>query len=127
MRCLECGAEIAERAQVCALCGAPVACQVPVSADQAEDGSGDPVEPLPGECVRQAAGQGPGPGSRRNAWIMAGLGLVVLVAVTVLVASVTMIISRLSSSGSSASPAPAAGQAAPRRMARAAPGGGSRL
>ncbi len=96
-RCLECGAENAGAAQVCARCRAPIARQVSVSADQAEDGSGEPMESLPGESVLQAVGQPPGPGSRRNAWIMAGLGLVLLVSLTVLVASVTMIAARSAS------------------------------
>lgn len=70
--------------------GAPVACHVSVSADQAEDGSGAPIEPLPGESVhRQTAGQGPGPSSRRNAWINAGLGLVLLASTVVLAASIS--------------------------------------
>lgn len=42
MRCLECGAESAEPVQVCTRCGAPIARQVSVSADRAEDGSGSP-------------------------------------------------------------------------------------
>ena len=82
MRCLECRADIAERAQVCARCGAHVARQVSVSAERAEDGSGDPVAPPPGASVQHAAGRGSGPGSRQNAWLMAVMGLVVLVAVT---------------------------------------------
>ncbi len=106
VRCLVCGAEIAGAAQVCARCRAPVARQVPVSADQAEDGPGEPIEPLPAESLHQAAGQPPGPGSRRNAWIMAGLGLVLLVSLTVLAASVTLIATRLASARPSAPPAP---------------------
>ncbi len=106
IRCLECGAENAEAAQVCARCGAPIARQVPVSADPAEDGSGEPIEPLPGASVHQAAGQPPGPGSRRNARIVVRLGAVLLVSLTVLAASVTMIVTRSASSRPSASSAP---------------------
>jgi len=101
MRCLECGAETAELAQVCASCGAPVAPQGSVSADQAEDGSGDSIAPRPWEYPQQTAGQPPGPSSRRNVLVLAGLGFVLLVAVVVLVASVTAIITRLSTSTSS--------------------------
>src|SRR6516165_4016408 len=113
MRCLECGAESAASDQLCGQCGALIAHQVPVSADPAEDKSGDPIAPLPGESLYQMAGQRPGPGSRRNGLVMAGLGLVLLVAVTVLAASAAMIITRLSSSRPSASPAPAARSSSP--------------
>ena len=106
VRCLECGAENAGAAQVCARCRALIARQVPVSADQAEDGLGEPSEPLPAESLHPAAGQPPGPGSRRNAWIMAGLGVVLLVSLTVLAASVTMIATRSASARPSAPPAP---------------------
>ena len=113
MRCLECGAESAASDQPCAQCGAPIAHQAPVSADPAEDKSGDPIAPLPGESLYQMAGQRPGPGSRRNGLVMAGLGLVLLAAVTVLVASAAMIITRSSSSRPSASPPPAARSSSP--------------
>jgi len=108
IRCLECGAESAAGVQVCARCGAPVARQVPVSADQAEEESGDPITTLPGESMRQAAGQRPGPGSRRNARTMAGLGVALVVALTVLVASVTVISTRSVPSRPSASSRPSA-------------------
>ena len=106
IRCLECGAENPEAAQVCARCRAPITHQVPGSADRAEDGSDDSIEALPGESVHQTAGQRPGASSRRNAWMLAGLGIVLLVAVTALAASVTMIISRSISSKPSTSPTP---------------------
>jgi hypothetical protein len=70
--------------------GAPVACQVSISADQPEDGSGEPIEPLPGESVYQTAGQGPGPSSRRNVWILAWLGLVPVASAIVLAASISV-------------------------------------
>lgn len=113
MRCLECGAETAERAHVCASCGAPVAPQVSVSADQAEDGSGDSSAPLPGESVRQTPGQRPEPSARRNALALAGLGFILLVAMTVLVWSVTTVVTRLSSSRSSARSTPTASLSSP--------------
>jgi DivIVA domain-containing protein len=106
IRCLECGAENAGAAQACARCRAPIGRQVPVSADRAEDGPGEPIEPPPAESVHQATGQPPGPGSRRNAWIAAGLGLVLLVSLTVLAASVAMIVTRSASARPSAPPAP---------------------
>lgn len=121
MRCLECGAESAASDQVCAGCGGPIVHQVPISADPAEDETGDPVAPLPGESSHQAAGQRPGSGSRRNAWIMAGLGLVLLVAVTVLVASAAVIIRSLSSSRPAASSRLSASAPAARSSSPASP------
>lgn len=114
MRCLECGAETAELAQVCARCGAPAAVQASAAAGRAEDGSGDTSALLPGESLHQTAGQRPGPSSRRNALVLAGLGFVVLVAVIVLVASVMTIITRLSMSTSSKSPPRSASSNSPK-------------
>jgi hypothetical protein len=94
MRCLECDAEAAEQAQVCARCGAPVANKQP-AANTPVGGSSS----LPHKLIAQQ----PGPGSRRNALVLAGLGLVVLVAVIILVVSVATIITRLNSSTSSKS------------------------
>ena len=106
IRCPECGAENAGAAQACARCRAPISRQVPLSADPAEDGPGESIEPLPAESLHQAAGQPPGPGARRNAWIMAGLGLVLLVSLTVLAASVARIATRSASARPSTPPAP---------------------
>lgn len=78
--------------------GAPIACQVSISADQAEDRSDQPIEPLPEESVYQTAGPGPGPSSRRNAGILAGLGLVLVASAIVLAASIS--VARSSSSAS---------------------------
>jgi hypothetical protein len=117
MRCLGCGAESAEVAQVCARCGAPITPQGSVGADPAEGGSGDPIAPPAGDGPHQPAGQRPEPSARRNALVLACLGLVVLVAVTVLVWSVTTIIARLSSSASPRSSA----SASPRSSASASP------
>jgi Septum formation len=103
MRCLECGAESAERSEVCARCGAPIAHQVPVGGGPAQGGSGDPIAPKEGNASHQPTGQRPEPSGRRNAVILAGLGLVLLVAVTVLVLVVTTIIARSISSTSSRS------------------------
>ena len=85
MKCLECGAENAEATQVCARCGLPVAQR-------------------PSVAAAPAAGRTE-PSSRRNALILGGLGLVLLLAVTVLVWSVNTIVTSLStSSRSTASP-----------------------
>ena len=105
--CLECGADNAETAQVCARCGAPLAHQLPAAAGTAGDSRGS--IPLPDEL----AGRRDRPGARRTALIVAGAGLVLLVAVTVLVASVTMIITRLVSSRPSASSARPAASSSP--------------
>jgi Septum formation len=109
MRCLECGAESDEAAQVCARCGAPIARQVSVGADPAAGGSGDPIAPPASDGPHQPAGQRPEPSARRTALVLACLGLILLVAVTALVWSVTKIIVALEHSGSSASSAPATG------------------
>ena len=105
MRCVECGAETAEATPVCARCGTPIARRVSAAADPAEGEFGDSTAPpAEGEptCQRRE------PSARRNAVVLAGLGLVLLVAVTVLVWSVTTIIARLSSPTSSASSASSA-------------------
>jgi hypothetical protein len=115
MRCLECGAESAEAAEVCDRCGAPIARQTPVGADPAEGGSGDPIASPAGEGPHQPAGQRPEPSAQRTALVAACLGVVVLVAVTALVWSVTTIIAR---SISSASPRSSA-SASPRSSASA--------
>lgn len=106
--CQECGADNAGAAQVCARCGAPLAHQPPVAAGTA--GEARSSTPLPHEL----AGRRDGPGTRRNALILAGLGFVVLVAVIVLVASVTMIITRtVGSRPSASSPRPASSPSSP--------------
>jgi hypothetical protein len=97
--CRECGAENAGPARACARCGAPLVPQPPAAAGPAGQARGS--VPLPDEL----AGRRDGPGARRGALIVAGLGLVLLVAVTVLVASVSMIITRSASSKPSASSA----------------------
>ena len=80
LRCLECGAENAEAAQVCARCGAPLANRPPAAPDAASEPGGS--SPLPHEL----AGQRTKPGARRNALIIASGGLAALVAVIVIVA-----------------------------------------
>ena len=80
LRCLECRAETAAPAQVCARCGAPVADQPPV-ADAEAGGPGAPIA-LPHELV----GQRTGPSPRRNALIMVGAGLVALAAAITVIA-----------------------------------------
>jgi hypothetical protein len=125
MRCLECGAESAEAAQVCARCAAPIARQTPVGAEPAEGGSGDPSAPPAGEGPHQPAGQRREPSARRTALVAACLGVVVLVAVTALVWSVTTIVARSISSASPRSSAPASPRssapASPRSSAPASP------
>lgn len=103
MRCLECGAESADRSEVCARCRAPIARQVPAGGDPAQGGSGDPIALPAGNVPNQPTGQRPEPSGRRNAVILAGLGLVLLVAVTVLIWAVTTIIARSTSSTSATS------------------------
>jgi hypothetical protein len=93
MRCLECGAESAEPAQVCGRCGAPVAQQRSTPAD-AEGGSAGPIPP-----DHRASGLRTRPGSRRNVLVIAGAGLAVLTAVTV----VSTLANSPASSGSSSS------------------------
>lgn len=80
LRCLECGAENAETAQVCARCGAPLAHQPPAAADAAGESRGS--IPLPEEL----AGRRTKPGARRNALVTLGGGLAALVAVIVVLA-----------------------------------------
>jgi Septum formation len=99
MRCVECRAETAEAAGFCPQCGAPVISQ-PSGADAAVDGPGDPIAPSAGDGAHQSAGQRLEPSARRNALVLACLGLVVLVAVTALVWSATRIVARLISSTS---------------------------
>lgn len=77
IRCLQCGAESAEPAQVCGRCGAPVAQQRPMPADAA-GGSAGLIPP-----DHQPAGLRTRPGSRRNVLVIAGAGLAVLTTVTV--------------------------------------------
>ena len=120
MRCLGCGAESAEAAQACARCGALITRQGSVAADPAAGGSGDPVAPPEGEGPHQPAGQRPEPDARRNARVLACLGLVVLVAVTALTWSVTTIIGRLSSFASPRSSV----SASPRSSASSVPATG---
>jgi len=81
--CLQCGAENAGRAQVCARCGAPLAHQPPVTAGAAGE-SRDSI-PLPHEL----AGRRSRPGARRNALVIAGAGLTALVAVIAVLALAT--------------------------------------
>ncbi len=94
--CLECGAESAGAAQVCARCGAPVAQQQP-AADAAADGPGDSI-PLPHELVGQQTGRG----SRRNALIIVGI-TAALLAVS-LIAELISVGSSTSTSSTSTSP-----------------------
>jgi uncharacterized membrane protein YhaH (DUF805 family) len=81
LRCLECGAENAGAAQVCARCGAPLAHQPPAAADAAGEPGGS-IPPPPHEL----AGRRTRPGTRRNALVIAGGGLAALVAVIVVLA-----------------------------------------
>jgi uncharacterized membrane protein YhaH (DUF805 family) len=81
LRCLECGAENAEAAQVCARCGAPLANRPPAAPDAASEPGGS--SPLPHELAGQQTKPG---GARRNALIIASGGLAALVAVIVVVA-----------------------------------------
>ena len=123
MRCLECGAESAEAARVCARCGAPVARQTSAGADPAEGGSGDPIAPPAGDGLHQPAGQRPEPSNPpwvRNALVLACLGLVALVAVTALAWSVPTLIARSSSSASPRSSV----SASPRSSASSVPATG---
>jgi uncharacterized membrane protein YhaH (DUF805 family) len=83
LMCLECGAENAGAAQVCARCGAPLAHQPPVAAGAAGESRGS--IPLPQEL----AGRRSRPGARRNALVMAGAGLAALAAVIVVLALAT--------------------------------------
>jgi uncharacterized membrane protein YhaH (DUF805 family) len=80
LRCLECGAENAGAAQVCARCGAPLANQPPVAAGAAGEPGGS--IPLPHELADRRTR----PGARRNALVIAGGGLAALVAVIVVLA-----------------------------------------
>jgi hypothetical protein len=57
IRCLECGAQSAEAAQVCGRCGAPIALQQPVALAPAEGGSGSSAAPLAGDTPDGSAGQ----------------------------------------------------------------------
>jgi len=94
MRCTECGTETAEATQFCPVCGAPVAKQRPVPAELAVDQPGAAIAtsqqvPLADQETPEdaPAGQQAGPGgSRRNAVIMIGVGLVVLAAVIAVIA-----------------------------------------
>ena len=116
MRCLECGTERTKAAQACAQCGTPVARQESAGTQSAGGEVGDRIAPALGNGPNQPTGQRPEPNDRRNALVLAGLGLVLLVAVSVLVWSVITIIGRLSSStprASSASSAPPASASAP--------------
>ena len=82
MTCLECGAESAEAADVCARCGAPVGLQQPVDAA--------PALGLPSTWVPQA-----GPGhSQRRVLVAVGVGVGVLVALAALIA---VIVTRITS------------------------------
>jgi hypothetical protein len=68
VRCLECGAENAETAQVCVRCGAPLGLQEPVAAAPAAGGSGSSIAPLPASTRYGVPGQRARPGySRRKA------------------------------------------------------------
>ena len=95
--------ETAEPAPGCVRCGAPIPDQPSVIADSAEGGPSDPIRSPAGDDPHQPASQRPASGDRRNALVLAGLGLVLLVAVTVLVWSVTTIVARLNSPTSSTS------------------------
>ena len=120
MPCLECGADSAEAAQVCARCGALIARQGSAGPDPAEGGSGDPIAPPAGDGPHQPAGQRPEPSDPpwvRNALVLACLGLIGLVAVTVLAWSVPTLIARLNSSASPRSSA----SASPRSISSASP------
>ena len=76
--CLECGAESAGTAQVCARCGAPVAQQPSLTPDAAAGGSAGSFM-LPHELV----GQRTGTGSRRNILVMAGVVTALTVSVLI--------------------------------------------
>ena len=76
MRCLECGAEPAETAQVCVGCGAPVGLQEPVAAAPAAGGSGSSIAPLPASTRYGVPGQRTRSGySRRKALVVGGVGV----------------------------------------------------
>ena len=79
VRCLECGAESAGTAQVCARCGAPVAQQPSLTPDAAAGGSAGSFM-LPHELV----GQRTGTGSRRNILVMAGVVTALTVSVLIM-------------------------------------------
>lgn len=72
MRCLECGAEPAETAQVCVRCGAPASPQEPVAAALAAGGSSSSIAPLPGGVPGQRTRSGY---SRRKALVVGGVGV----------------------------------------------------
>ncbi len=100
VRCLECGAQSAEATEVCARCGAPIILQPPAAADPAAREAGDSIASLAGGAPHQLAGQRAKPAySRRNALVLAGVGLVTLAAVaTVIVTSNSSVSSTPSSS-----------------------------
>ncbi len=92
MRCAECGAETAEATQTCALCGAPISQQRSVAAASAPGGVEDavaarpPAPPDDHQIPQDApADKRTGPGSRRGALALAGVGLGVLVGVIVVI------------------------------------------
>jgi DivIVA domain-containing protein len=79
IRCLECGAESAGTAHVCARCGAPVAQQPSLAPDAAAGGSVGSFM-LPHELV----GQRTGTGSRRNVLVMVGVVTALTVSVLIM-------------------------------------------
>jgi hypothetical protein len=102
MRCLECGAENAEQAQVCGRCEAPVAQQRSTPADAAGRSAGlIPPDHRP-------AGLRSRLGSRRNVRVITGAGLAVLT--TAIVVSTLANSSAVSGSSPSASPAQSTSQ-----------------
>ena len=94
MRCAECGTETAEATQCCPVCGAPVAKQRSMAAEPMADGPSAAIATrqqalLAGQETPEdaPADQQAGPGgSRRNAMVMIGVGLVVLAAVIAVIA-----------------------------------------
>src|SRR6516164_7866389 len=113
MTCTDCGVECDEAVLVCARCGAPVAGQVPAGADLPEGASSDPIAPPAGDGPHLPADWRPEPSARRNALVLACLGVVLLVAVTVLAWSATTVVARLRSPTSSSSYASSAPTTSP--------------
>ena len=80
MRCLECGAEPAETAQVCVRCGAPADLHQPVAAAPAAGGPGSTIAPLASGAPDGPRGQRTARYSRRKSLVVTGVGVVMLAA-----------------------------------------------
>jgi DivIVA domain-containing protein len=101
VRCLECAAESAGTAQVCARCGAPVAQEPSWPPDAAAGGSAGSFL-LPHELVGQRAGAA----SRRNVLLMAGV--VTALAVSALIVGLMSLRSSARSQASTSAPSTSA-------------------